>query len=173
MREDEALEDSIEPPPAVWPGERASRRKSTLGLITGNEGLHTIKGPKYGGITTSEEEDVEHNEQSTLSRKSSSRKARWQSVRQRTKERREGTELQMKNVNILAKKLQENQKTQMKKSRIRSSTFPVAGENSPKTTKRNLSCGDTVQVGNGLELAGAIPKAKQEDIAKRYQDTRF
>lgn len=134
--------------------------------------MHTIKGPEYGGITTPEQQDVEHNEQSSLSRKRSSIKVRWQSVRQRTKERRESTELQMKHVHILAKELQENQKTQVKKSRIRSSTFPIAEENSPQKTKRNFSCGDSVQVGNGLELAGVIPKAKQEDIANGYQDTR-
>lgn len=171
MKEDEALDISIEPlekqPPAVCSREKASRRKSTLGLITGDEGLHTIKGPEYGSVST-----PEHNGHSNLSRKVSPRRQRWQSVRQRTTERKVSAEVQMKQVYALAKELQKDQTKSKECRRTRYSTFPVAVKDSP-TTKRNLSCGDTASVGNGLELAGAIPKAKQEDIANGFQETRF
>ena len=171
MREDEALEVSVEPldkqPPAVWSDEKRSRRKSTLGLITEDEGLHTIKGPEYGSVTTPEQQDVERNEQSILLRKWSSRRQRWQSVRKRTNQRKESAEMQMKQVCALHEELQlqENQ-TKRKESRVRSFSFPVFEENSPRTTKKpHFSCSDTVPVGKDLELA------KRENIAKGFQDT--
>lgn len=174
MREDDALDISMEPvekeASAVRHHEKASRRKSTLGLLTGDEGLHTIKGPEYGSVSTPEQQDVEHNKQSKLSRKQSSRKQRWQSVRQRTTERKISAEMQMKQVYNLAKELQEN-KTKKKEFFVRSSSFPVA-ENTPKTTKRSFSSGDTDLVRNDFELAGAIPKDKQEDITNDLQDTK-
>ena len=155
---------------AVRPDERVSRRKSTLGLVTGDEGLHTIKGPEYGSVSTPEPPDVEHNEQSKLSRKRSSRKQRWQSVRQRSTDRKISAEMQMKKVYNLAKELQETQKKR-KEFSVRSSSFPV--ENSPKTTKRSFSCGDTASGKNDFELARAIPKDKQaEDITNDVQDTK-
>ena len=83
--------------------------------------------------------------------------------------------MQMQQVHALAKKLQENQtknQTKRKAPFLRSSTFPETVENSP-TTKRSLSCGDTVPVGKDLELAGEIPKAKQEDNTNRPQETRL
>lgn len=176
LREDDALGISVEhpeeQPPAVWPGEMASRRKSTLGLITEDEGFHVIKGPEHSSVSSTEQQDVEHNEQTKLSRKRSSRKERWQSVRQRTYKRKISAEIQMKQVYTEAKKFQENQ-TKRKESRVRSSSFPVAAENSPKTTKRNLSLGDTVPVGNDLELLTAIPKAKQADVTNGLEETRF
>ena len=173
MREDDALDISMGPvekqASAVQPDERVSRRKSTLGLVTGDEGLHTIKGPEYGSVSTPEPQDVEHNEQSKFSRKQSSRKQRWQSVRQRSTERKICAEMQMKKVYNLAKELQGN-KTKRKEFHVRSSSFPV--ENSPKTTKRSFSCGDSASGRNDFDLAGAIPKDKQEDISNEVQDTK-
>ena len=75
----------------------------------------------------------------------------------------------MKKVFNLAKELQEN-KTKRKEFHVRSSSFPV--ENSPKTTKRSFSCGDTVSGRSDFELAGAIPRDKQEDITNEVQDTK-
>jgi len=169
LRGDDALDIPIEPlvkrPPAVNSGEKVSRRKSTLGLITGDEGLHTIKGPEYGSVSTSE-----HDRESNLSRKPSPRKQRWQSVRQRTTERKISAETQMKQVYALTKELQKNQ-SKSSESRARLFTFPGAVENSP-STKRILSCSDTASVGNDLELTAAIPKAKQEEITNGVQETR-
>lgn len=178
MREDETLEVPMEPlekqPSAVWPGDKSSRRKSTLGLITGDEGLHIIKGPEYGSVSTPEQQDAEHNEQSKLSRKRSLRKDRWVSVRKRMTERKESAELQMKQINALHRELQlqENQ-TKRKDSLVRSSSAPVAVENSPRTRKHHFSCGDTVLEGEDLKLTVLIPKTKREDIAKGNQDTTF
>ena len=152
-------------PPAVNSGEKVFRRKSTLGLITEHKGLHTIKGPEHGSVSNSE-----HDGQSNLSRKSSPRKQRWQSVRKRTIERKISAETQMKQVSALAKELQKSQ-TESGESRARLFTFPSAIERSPRT-KRNLSCSDTASDRNDLELTAAIPKAKQDDITDGFEDTR-
>lgn len=178
MRVDKALEVPMEPlekqASAVWPGDKNSRRKSTLGLITEDEGLHIIKGPKYGSVSTPEQQDAEHNEQSKLSRKRSSRKDRWVSVRKRMTERKVSAELQMKQINALHRELQLQEiQTKKKDSRVRSSSAPVVLENSPRTRKHHFSCGDTVPEGEDLKLTALIPKTKREDIPKGIQDTRF
>lgn len=178
MREGEALEVSMEPlekqPSAVCPGDKNSRRKSTLGVITGDEGLHIIKGPEYGSVSTPEQQDAEHNEPSKLSRKRSSRKERWVSVRKRVIQRKESAEMQMKQINALHRELQlQENRTKRKDSRLRSSSAPVVVENSPRTRKHHFSYGDTVPEGEDLKLIALTPKTKREDIAKGIQDTTF
>ena len=174
LKKDDALDILVEPlekqASAVRPDERTLRRKSTLGLLTEDEGLHTIKGPGYHTVSTPKRQDIEHNDQSKFARKRSSRKERWQSVRQRTTERKLSAEMQMKQVYNLAKELQEN-RTKKKESHVRSSSFTVA-KTSPKTTKRSFSCGDTDSVRNDFELTGAIPRNEQEDITNDVQDTK-
>ncbi|KAL9959098.1 hypothetical protein ACROYT_G036181 [Oculina patagonica] len=173
-KEDEVLEVSVEPLHKSLPVVQTARRKSTLGIITEDEGFHTIKHPEDYIKTIPEEEDTKHESEPRISRKQSSRKVRWQSVRKRMNEKRESAELQIKDFHRITKQYQVNLNQNFGVSRKRSTTFPVIEESTPNTTRRrNLSLGDTVSTDKVFDLAAVTPQAEQEDRKNIYQDTRF
>lgn len=128
-----------------------TRRKSTLRVVTEDEGLHTIKLPR-GSIP--EENQSEEVTESMRSRTSStkSREMRWQSVRKRVAEKRLSTNLEMKNVRRLARQStliparSQFQEIPIRKQNVsiplaRSTSFPIIKERIPEK-KRTLSCDD-------------------------------
>ena len=66
---DELLEVSVEPLQKPLPAGQTARRKSTLGIITEDEGFHTIKYPEDFITTIPEEEDIEQEGKSKTLRK--------------------------------------------------------------------------------------------------------
>lgn len=164
-------ETSFEPrhkPIAIVP---RTRRRSTLGIITEDEGLHTIKHPENGGITTIPGRGDAAPDSKPRTRKTS-REIRWQSIRQRTRKKRESTEFHMKNVHRIAKQHQGQQRQSLLASRSRSLTFPVAEERTANRKRRKVSCGDNATESfNVHDFPVLKPRTEQKERTVSYQDT--
>ncbi|KAL9959100.1 hypothetical protein ACROYT_G036183 [Oculina patagonica] len=169
---DEVSDASVEPQNEQIAAVQPARRVSTLGVITEDEGMHVIKRPEHGGITTAEQGDIERDSGRPRSRKLS-RDMRWQSIRRRTNKKRESTELQMKNVHRIAEQHQEEQRQSLLlTSRFRSFSVPITEEKTPNAKRRILSCGDdTTESRNVLDLAAVKSKREREESSNSYRDT--
>ena len=148
-----------------------TRRRSTLGIITEDEGLHTIKRPENGGITTIPDQGDAEPDSKPRKRKTS-REMRWQSIRQRTGKKRECTALEMKNVHRIAKQYQGQQRQSLLAPRSRSFTVPVAEERTPNGKRRKVSCGDNAtEAFNVHDFPALKPRTEQKDGTVSYQVT--
>ena len=121
-------------------GSHTARRKSTLQIITDDEGLHTVK--LHGGAAN---DNWEHN------RRRSSRQERWQSTRERLEDRRTSVEAQMEKVRKAARRSIMEVQHQMKNqapnsSKPRSSTYPTVDmENDRESGLQSISFQDELE----------------------------
>ncbi|KAJ7382647.1 hypothetical protein OS493_033703 [Desmophyllum pertusum] len=134
--EKEELEASIVPLRDTPPGLRmASRRRSTLRLVTEDNGLHTVVLPGKDGINMAER-DEENNQQGNKQR--SSRRERWQSSKRRAEDRRSSIMRGMKNVRRSLSS--ESQEMEIRRPR-RSISFPIVEDigHVQKSSRRCMS----------------------------------
>ncbi len=170
---DEVSDASVEPQNEQIAAVQPARRVSTLGVITEDAGMHVIKRPEHGGISTAEQGDIERDSGRPRSRKLS-RDMRWQSIRKRTNKKRESTELQIRNVHRIAEQHHEEQRHSLLTSRFRSFSVPVTEERTSNATRRILSCGDDTaesRISNVLDLAAVKSKREREESSNSYRDT--
>ncbi|KAJ7380372.1 hypothetical protein OS493_008824 [Desmophyllum pertusum] len=138
------LEASIVPLRDTPVGFQTARRlrKSTLRVVTEDNGLHTVVLPGKDGINMAAERDEENNQQGNkhkVFKWTSSRKERWQSTKRRTEDRKKSVVLQM-NVRVISR---ESQEMNMPR-RPRTSTFPSVKEDNvhQESRERSLSMGN-------------------------------
>lgn len=105
----------------------ATRRKSTLRLVTEDDGMHNVVLPGQSSINMVDQaNDREHK----WNRRGSSRKQRWQSTKRRTEDRKSSIKLQMINIREIAKEEQ-------LRSRLRSSSYPTVEEDHTHALRRH------------------------------------
>lgn len=80
------------------------RRKSTLKIVTDDDGLHTVVLPK-GSVSVNEEKEEIKNSQGETKQKTrrSTRRERWQSTKHRAEDRKNNINLQMENFRKISK----------------------------------------------------------------------
>ncbi|KAL9959094.1 hypothetical protein ACROYT_G036177 [Oculina patagonica] len=110
----------------------ASRRRSTLKIVREDNGLHTVILPREDGIEEVKDEESQQEIERKISRLS--RRARWQSTKQRTEDRKNSTVLQMKNIRKISAEEQFRRDIELQRM-FRSNTFPTETEEKVKESR--------------------------------------
>lgn len=124
---DRILHESIELLNGADHAVNPTRRKSTLGIVTHDDGLHTVKLPNSPTIPSESRPESDAVSLPSKTSSVSSRENRWSSVRKRTAERKRSSHLEMKHVQRIAKQsaLVQSNQVQSQKVRTRKQAVPL------------------------------------------------